>query len=124
MSLPKLFIPITALIWIGCATNPSAAPRERGPQGTVAYEVSVESEPTGARIEVNQDFGGKTPLVIQVFGDKDGTFHNFGRFNYTITAFPLKAGQSPQTKEFRTGAWFTPEDRIPKQVFFDFGSQE
>jgi hypothetical protein len=28
----------------------------------------------------------------------------------------------PQTKEFRTGGWFTPEDMIPKKIYFDFGT--
>jgi hypothetical protein len=33
----------------------------------------------------------------------------------------VKPGQLRQTKDFRTGGWFTPEDMIPKRIFFDFG---
>jgi hypothetical protein len=83
--------------------------------------VEVESSEPGARIEADNEYIGKTPLTLKVFGDKDGTFHNFGSYHYTITAYPVRPGQQSQTKDFRTGGWFTPEDRIPKKIFFDFG---
>ena len=84
--------------------------------------VEVESSEPGTRIEVNNDSVGKTPTTIKIFGDKDGTFHNFGSYEFKVTAYPLGAGQQPQTKTFKTGGWFTSEDRIPKKIFFDFGS--
>ncbi|MCX8154979.1 MAG: PEGA domain-containing protein [Verrucomicrobiae bacterium] len=106
----------------GCATSKSTAQKpERGPDGTIAYLVEVESSEPGARIEVNNEYVGKAPCTIKIFGDKDGTFHNFGSYHFRITAYPVRAGQQPQTKEFRTGGWFTEEDRIPRKIFFDFG---
>ena len=93
----------------------------KGPAGTIAYLVEVESSEPGARVEANNESVGKTPFTLKIFGDKDGTFHNFGNYHYTLTAYPVRAGQQPQTKDFRTGGWFTPEDRIPKKIFFDFG---
>ncbi len=106
----------------GCATSDSTAQKpERGPDGTIAYSVEVESSEPGARIEANKDYVGKTPCTLKIFGDKDGTFHNFGSYHYTVTAYPVRLGQPSQTKDFRTGGWFTPEDRIPKRLFFDFG---
>lgn len=107
------------LIVAGCATE---GPKpEKGREGTIAYLVEVESSETGARIEANKEYVGRTPCTLKIFGDKDGTFHNFGSYHYTITAYPVRPGQQPQTKDFRTGGWFTPEDMIPKKIFFDFG---
>jgi hypothetical protein len=83
--------------------------------------IEIESSEPGARVEANNEYLGKTPMTLKIFGDKDGTFHNFGTYHYQITAYPTKAGQQPQTKHFRTGGWFTSGDRIPKKLFFDFG---
>lgn len=106
---------------MGCATPKGPQP-EKGPDGTIAYNVEVESSEPGARIEANSEYIGKTPCVLKIFGDKDGTFHNFGSYHYTVTAFPVRAGQVPQTKDFRTGKWFTSEDKIPRKLYFDFGA--
>lgn len=94
---------------------------ERGRDGTIAYDVLVESSEPGVRIEANQEYVGTTPLTLKIFGDRDGTFHNFGSPEYTIRALPAKPGQYGQTKVFRTGKWFAPEDMIPKRIFFDMG---
>ncbi len=67
----------TAIVLAGCSSAPPDA--ERGPNGTIAYYVQVESSEPGVRIEANNDYVGKTPLTLKIFGDKDGTFHNFGR---------------------------------------------
>lgn len=111
---------LTALVFTACATHDGQRP-EKGPEGTIAYMVEVESSEPGARIEVNNEYIGKTPLTLKIFGDKDGTFHNFGKFDYTVTASPVRAGQQVQTKVFKTGRLFTGEDRIPKKIFFEFG---
>jgi hypothetical protein len=116
-----------ALILLGCASSnpdPSTSATEKpekGPHGTIAYYISVESDPAGARIEVNGDYVGKTPLKVKIFGDKDGTFHNFGSYDYVLKAYPPAPDQDPQAKHFRTGGWFTQEDMIPNRVYFDFG---
>jgi len=102
----------------GCATG-SKSTSERGPDGTIAYKVEVESSTLGVRIEVNDDYVGKTPLTITIYGDKDGTFHNFGSKDFVIRAFPEGTNQFIQTKLFRTGGWFSEEDRVPKRIYFD-----
>lgn len=102
----------------GCATG-SSPKAERGPDGTIAYKVEVESSTPGARIEVNEDYIGQTPITLTIFGDKDGTFHNFGSKDYIIRAFPVTTNQFPQAKVFRTGGWFSDEDRVPSRIFFD-----
>ncbi len=81
--------------------------------------VEIESSEPGARIEANGEYVGKTPVTIKIYGDEDGTFHNFGKYSYTVTAYPVKPGQRHQTKTFRAGGWFTQEDMIPKKIFFD-----
>lgn len=112
---------VLAILLAACSTTPEGQKPEKGPAGTIAYLVEVESSEPGAPIEANGEYIGKTPVTLKIFGDKDGTFHNFGSYHYTITCHPVKPGQQLQTKDFRTGGWFTPEDRIPKKLFFDFG---
>lgn len=118
---PKLRFAIQVLILLaGCATDPAGT--ERGPGGTIAYNISVETEQPGCRIEVNGDYVGKAPTTIKVFGDRDGTFHNFGQPYCEIKAYPPPAiGGVVQIKKFGTGGWFTSDDRIPKTIYFNTG---
>ncbi len=134
--MKKALIPSFAfgalLVLAGCTTSSrpitTADVAEQGPEGTIAYLVEVTSSEPGVRIEVNGEYVGKTPLTIKIFGDKDGTFHNFGSMNYVneyvITAYPVRPHQARQTKRFHTGGIFAPEDRIPKKIFFDFRPRE
>jgi hypothetical protein len=103
---------------VGCAT-PAPDNLEHGPHNTVAYDVAIDATPPGARIEANGQIIGQTPLHLKIFGDKDGTFHDFGSYYYIVRALPLETNQFPQTRVFQTGRYFTPEDHIPQQVFFD-----
>jgi hypothetical protein len=109
------------LIIAGCASTSQDV--EKGPGGTIAYLVQVESSEPGARIEVNNDYIGKTPLKLKIFGDRDGTFHNFGSQEYVVRAFPATTNQFVQTKIFRTGGWFSQEDRIPSRIYFDLNQK-
>src|SRR5437867_13368115 len=70
----------------GCETIPPGA--ERGPNGTMAYLVQIESSPPGARIEANGADLGTAPLTLKIFGDPDGTFHDFGSYFYILRALP------------------------------------
>jgi hypothetical protein len=80
---------------------------------------NARSDDVGARIEANEDYIGQAPLTLTIFGDKDGTFHNFGSKDYIIRAFPVATNQFLQTKVFRTGGWFSEGDRVPSRIFFD-----
>src|SRR5437588_3542159 len=99
----------------GCDTIPPGV--ERGPNGTVAYEVLIEASEPGARIEANHEFIGNTPVRLKIFGDPDGTFHDFGSYEYIVQALPLTTNQFTQTRVFRTGHMFTPEDRVPSRIY-------
>jgi len=112
---------MVAIFLSGCAkdaTNPGA---ERGPEGTYAYNVPIEASLPNTRIEVNYKMAGTAPLTVKVFGDRDGTFHNFGSDDYTVRAYPPDTNYYPQTKIFKTGAFSIKDDKIPEKIFFDFG---
>jgi len=101
----------------GCESIPPGA--ERGPDHTMAYHVQIEASEPGVRIEANQQYVGNAPLTLKIFGDPDGTFHDFGSYYYIIQAIPTKTNQFVQTAVFRTGHLFSPEDRIPRRIYFD-----
>ena len=105
----------------GCQSLPPGA--EPGPHGTMAYEVLIEASQPGAKIEANGEYVGDTPLRLKIYGDPDGTFHDFGAYDYVVRALPLVTNQFPQARFFRTGRGFTPEDRIPKRIVFDMNQQ-
>src|SRR5258705_11796124 len=91
----------------GCESVPPGV--ERGPNGTIAYNVLVESSEPGVRIMANNEPVGTTPLRLKIFGDKDGTFHDFGSYYYVVQALPLHTNQYVQTRAFGTGRHFTHE---------------
>ncbi len=106
----------------GCETVPPPGV-ERGPDGTIAYDVLVDASAPGAKIEANGEVIGDTPLHLKVYGDKDGTFHDFGSEYYAVRALPLTTNQFAQVRTFGTGHWFGPEDRIPQQIYFDMNQR-
>ena len=106
-----------ALVLVGCQSLPPGA--EPGPHGTMAYDVLVEASPPGARVEVNGQDMGEAPLHIKIFGDPDGTVHDFGSYYYVVKALPVTTNQFPQTRLFRTGKMFAGEDHIPSKIYFD-----
>ena len=101
----------------GCESTPPGV--ERGPHGTIAYDVLINSTPPGAKIEANGQVIGDAPIHLKIFGDKDGTFHDFGSYYYIVRALPVATNQYVQTRVFRTGRLFTPEDHIPQRIDFD-----
>ncbi len=112
---------LSAVLGSGCVSTGNKV--EKGPNGTIAYLVEIESNEPGARVEANGDSVGKTPMTLKIFGDKDGTFHNFGSDQYVVQVFPVRTNQFIQTRTFRTGGWFSQEDRIPKRLYFDLNQK-
>jgi hypothetical protein len=107
-----------AIFLSGCGT-PIPPGAERGPHNTMAYDVLVEASEPGARIDANGEYIGNTPVHLKIFGDPDGTFHDFGSYFYAVQAAPLTTNQFARARYFRTGHLLTPEDRIPRRIFFD-----
>jgi hypothetical protein len=112
---------LTCALLAGCASAPKGV--EKGRDGTIAYLVQVEASEPDVRIEANNDSIGKAPLTLKIFGDKDGTFHNFGSQEYIIRAFPSDTNHFVQTKVFRTGGWFSQEDSVPSRIYFDMSQK-
>ncbi len=110
----------TVMLFAGCAT-PLPPGAERGPDGTMAYDVLVEASAPGVRIEANGESIGEAPVHLKIYGDPDGTFHDFGGYYYGIRAFPPSGMTNlfVQTRIFQTGHMFSPEDRIPERIYFD-----
>ncbi len=106
-----------ASITTGCVTYPPGA--ERGPRGTMAYMVPVEASEQGVVIYADGKKAGTAPLTLKIFGDRDGTFHNFGSYQFVVQAVPLKTNQFVQTRVFRSGRVFRSDDRIPDRIHFD-----
>jgi len=105
------------LVGTGCHTLPPGA--EPGPDGTMAYLVKIDASEPGTRVNANGQDVGNVPLTLKIYGDKDGTFHDFGSYYYVIQAIPPTTNLFVQTKVFRTGHLFTPEDRVPNEIHFD-----
>ena len=110
---------VTIFALAGCDTSNSSI--ERGPDGTIAYHVPINSSEPGTRIEVNGESVGVTPTTLKIFGDRDGTFHNFGFDEVIVRAYPRSGGGS-QSKVFHTGTISVHDDKIPEKIYFDFGS--
>lgn len=111
------------LLLAGCGT-PIPPGAERGPDGTMAYDVLIEASEPGARIEANGSNIGNTPVHLKIFGDPDGTFHDFGSYYYIIRAFPLSTNQYEQVRLFSTGRMLTSEDHIPNRIYFDMSQPQ
>ncbi|MEO6183263.1 MAG: hypothetical protein ABIP71_09240 [Verrucomicrobiota bacterium] len=118
----KLFLVagVAAMLVAGCAT-PLPPGVERGPNGTMAYDVFVEASSPGVRIEANGEYLGVAPLHLKIFGDPDGTFHDFGSAYYQVTAVPAQGqtNQFAQIRTFQTGQLFAPQDRVPQRIYFN-----
>jgi hypothetical protein len=108
---------VAAVAVTGCQTFPPGA--ERGPHGTMAYQVPIGASDAGVKIYTNGQYAGEAPLTLKIFGDTDGTFHNFGADLYVLQAAPAQTNQYAQTRVFHTGGWFMPEDKIPASIHFD-----
>src|SRR3954464_1827758 len=110
-------LPLLGLVFAGCQSLPPGA--EPGPNGTMAYDVIIESSAPGARIEANGEDVGPAPVHIKIFGDPDGTFHDFGSYQYVIRALPVTTNQFAQMRVFQTGHMMAGEDHIPPVIHFD-----
>jgi len=82
------------------------------------FPVKIISEPLGAKIEVNDNYVGETPLTINLEGWE--STRTFIRSN-TIVAHPVRAGGQTQVKVF--SGWSQPDqtygDKIPYKIYFN-----
>ncbi len=82
------------------------------------FSVEIISEPSGAKVEVNDNYMGETPLTINIEGwESTQTFIR----KSVIVAHPVRAGGQTQVKIF--SGWHEPDktygDKIPNKIYFN-----
>jgi hypothetical protein len=117
----KCLVACAALLHAGCGGYPMIA--QKPPPSayyiprSVPYphEISVISDPPGARIEVNNDYVGVAPITVKVPQDRE----YFGE-NTTIKAIPTEPGDFVQTKVFLGNvSGISYGDKVPSRILFD-----
>ena len=115
-----------ALLVCSCADDPAiptqsviatepARPSPPPPPQFRYKDMRVVSQPPGARIELNGDFMGETPLSIKVPCTMEERFLE----PVSIRALPNTGGHYVQSKMFWGGNPMGPIDRVPTTIFFD-----
>lgn len=98
--LQVLLILGACMALLGCSTLPKASP---------SGKTLIESDPPGARIEINNQYVGTTPLRVNIprlNADLSG-------ISVSIIAYPTKHGQQVQSK------YIGSDESTPTHVFFD-----
>jgi hypothetical protein len=87
------------------------------------FQMAIDSDPQGARIEVNNDYVGKTPTSYSIAGNADRSFNgNWVQGSMIEFVATPPSGQTNlfiQKKVFRPSAFFQQGDHIPEKMFFD-----
>lgn len=103
----------------GCATKDVSTTKDVSSSSAVKqFSVEIISEPSGAKVEVNDNYVGVTPLTIDLEGwESTRTFTR----RCTIVAHPVRAGGQTQVKVF--SGWSHPDhtygDKIPNRIYFN-----
>ena len=118
MNPPKYIRQIRALVILsvcmalcsGCATSPMATPTAN-PNG----QTLIESDPPGARIEINNQYVGTTPLRVDIPRRSDFNWDSmeWDTISVKIIAYPIFHGQQVQVK------YIGYDEPTPTHVFFD-----
>jgi hypothetical protein len=100
------------LFLVGCETM-------NGYSSSMAnFSVEIVSEPSGAVIEINKNYVGRTPLTVGLKGWE--ATRTFAR-SHIVVAHPVAAGGQTQTKVF--SGWYEPSetygDTIPVKMYFN-----
>ncbi len=95
---------------LGCATLPTANPTPN-PSGRTL----IESDPPGARIEINNQYVGTTPLRVDIPRRSNYNWDNmeWDTISVKIIANPIIPGQQVQIK------YIGYKEPTPTHVFFD-----
>lgn len=105
----KLIMLLLGVVLIsGCATGANI----KVVSSLTNKSTEIISDPVGARIEINGEYIGETPVIVEInryCNDLVGAEY----CNVTISAIPRVRGQYTQSKFFNYSV------RIPKKIFFD-----
>jgi hypothetical protein len=87
------------------------------------FQIAIDSDPQGARIEVNNDYVGKTPTTYSIAGNPDRSFNGNwvqgSMIEFVATPPPGQTNLHVQKKVFAPSAFFQQGDHIPERIFFD-----
>jgi hypothetical protein len=87
------------------------------------FEIAIDSDPQGARIEVNNDYIGKTPTSFSISGNADRSFNGNwvqgAMIEFVATPPADQKNLYVQRKSFAPSAFFKQGDHIPEKIFFD-----
>ena len=86
--------------------------------------ISIESDPPGLRVEVNNGYLGETPTTYKVETNPEGEFLgswvNAPQIEFNVTPpANLSGGLFKQKKVFTPNGFFKAGDKIPERIFFD-----
>lgn len=98
---------LLSLFVVGCITTP---PRIQVVTSPTDKSTEILFDPPGARIEINNEFVGETPLFVEISrycNDWTGAEY----CNVVINAIPIEKGQYTQKKNFDYSV------KIPKKIF-------
>ena len=114
MMLPRQTFAVVASVLCGFVTGCGSLPK---------FQVAIDSDPQGVRIEVNNDYLGKTPLTFSVTGNADRSFNGNwvqgSMIEFVATPTADQTNLFVQRKLFRPSAFFQQGDHIPEKIFFD-----
>jgi hypothetical protein len=107
----NLCVALSGLLLTGCGTPL--------PQ----FQITIESDPPGMRVEVNNEYIGVTPTVYKVAGNADRSFNGSWVQRPGIEFIATPPHDQPnlyvQRKAFSPSAFFKQGDHIPDKIFFD-----
>jgi len=87
----------------------------------------IESDPPGARIEVNNSYLGPTPtqytLATNAEGEFLGSWVNAPIVEFIATPPGDQSGLYVQRNRFQPNGFFKAGDKIPGRIFFDMRQQ-
>ncbi len=86
------------------------------------FQIAIDSDPQGARVEVNNDYVGKTPTTYTIAGNSDRSFNGNwvqGSMIEFVATPPAGTNLYVQRKLFRPSAFMQQGDHIPQKMFFD-----
>ncbi len=88
-----------------------------------AFKIAIDSDPPGARIEVNGEYIGVAPTTYTIRGNDDRSFNGswVQGANIVFTATPIhdQTNLYVQKKSFSPSAFFKQGDHIPERMLFD-----
>lgn len=104
------FVTATFLLHAGCGSLPP-------------FKIAIDSDPPGARIEVNGEYIGVAPTAYTVRGNGDRSFNGSwvqgGDIVFTATPPYDQTNLYVQRKAFSPSAFFKQGDHIPERMLFD-----